>query len=75
MAAQAVSLIKDEMKDKKGPLTLGAGTARMYEAIICEPDEVSRRVPRQGDDRYMTSDVEKMLALIDDGTVLRAIQG
>lgn len=74
MAAQAVSLIREKMNDAEGtPLALGAGTSRIYDAIICEPAEKSNRVPRQGADRYMTADLEKMVALIDDGSVLRAI--
>ncbi|CAM3701016.1 histidine ammonia-lyase [Kibdelosporangium persicum] len=62
MAAQGIDLIKDKMTG----LPLGTGTSRVHAAV-------RRHVPALGDDRYMTPDVEKSIALVRSSELSRVV--
>lgn len=63
MTAQAVDLARPALEG----LPLGAGTARVHEAI-------REHIPPLADDRYMTPDLENAIRLIQDNTISRAVR-
>ncbi len=63
MSAQGVDLIQAKMAG----LRLGMGTKRLH-------DEIRRHIPPLGEDRYMTPEVEKVVELVRNGTLVRAIR-
>ncbi|NGQ93944.1 aromatic amino acid lyase [Brevibacillus sp. SYP-B805] len=62
-AAQAIDLIKDKMSG----LPLGKGTALVYQLI-------RKSVPPMWEDSYVKADLEKMIRLVEDDTILREVK-
>jgi histidine ammonia-lyase len=62
-AAQAIDLIKEKMSG----LSMGNGTARVYQLI-------RRHVPPMWEDAYVKADLEKTIRLVEDETILREVK-
>lgn len=62
-AAQAIDLIKEKM----GGLSMGNGTARVYQLI-------RRHVSPMWEDTYVKADLEKMIRLVEEETILREVK-
>ncbi|GGK05196.1 histidine ammonia-lyase [Pilimelia anulata] len=63
LGAQGVDAIRERM----GPLALGAGSAAAHAAV-------RRHVPALAEDRYLTPDVEEMVALVRGPELLAAVR-
>jgi histidine ammonia-lyase len=63
MSAQGIDLIQAKMHG----LQLGSGTKRLH-------DVIRQSIPALAEDRYMTPEVNKIVELVRDGTLLSAIR-